>query len=195
MMKRKMTKRSILAVLMIALLLMATVSGTVAYLIDRTEDVENVFQPSRVPSEVEEKFNGTKKEEVKIRNNGNVPAYIRAAVVVTWKNADGEIYPAAPERNKDYEMVDGTAWNNGRDGYYYYPSPVAAGGVTLPLIVSCTANDTVPVDYFLNVEVIGQAIQAEGVNEEGKHPVALAWGVTVNNNQTPDDFSDDTISK
>ena len=30
------------------------------------------------------------------------------------------------------------------------------------------------------VTILAQAIQAEGVDAEGKRPVELAWGVTVN---------------
>ena len=32
----------------------------------------------------------------------------------------------------------------------------------------------------MNLQVLLQMIQAEGVNAEGKRPVELAWGVTVN---------------
>ena len=171
-MKRRMNGRAVLIVLMTALLLFGAVGGTMAYLQTQTEEVKNTFEPTAVPSEVEETLSGNVKTDVKIRNNGNISAYIRAAIVVTWKNAEGMIYPQNPIKNTDYEISIGSGWTE-KDGYYYYNASVEAGGTTDNLIETCKPLEgKAPDGYFLNVEILGQAIQAEGM------------GNTVTNAQT-----------
>ena len=161
----KRNKRiAILTVLIIALLLLGGVGGTLAYLHTKSGPVENVFEPAEVPSEVEESFDGSTKSDVVIRNNGNVPAYIRAAIVVTWKDASGNIYPKTPVAGTDYTIDINTANWSQIGGFYYYNGTVAAGGITSNLINSCSPKGTAPTGYSLNVEILGQAIQAEGMD-------------------------------
>ena len=158
-------KKAFLIVLMIALLLAGAVGGTVAYLKTQTGEIENVFQPAGVPSEVEETFNGTTKSNVVIRNNGNVDAYIRAAIVATWKDSSGNIYPKNPVAGEDYTIeINAVDWTNS-EGFYYYIEAVDAGDATSNLINSCTpVQGKAPNGYSLNVEILGQAIQAEGMD-------------------------------
>ena len=112
---------------------------------------------------------------MRIQNTGDINAMIRASIVVTWKNADGEIYGRAPVAGTDYEMVlDLTnGWSKSSDGFYYWNKPVAPDAFTGVLITSCTAIESnVPDGYSLNVEIIASGIQAEGI-PAGSHP----WGI------------------
>lgn len=169
--KMKKTKRILLLALVVAILACG-VGGTIAYLITNTGSVVNTFQPAYVTSQVNEDFNngGTTKSNVTITNTGNVSAYIRAAIVITWKDAYGKTMPAQPVAGTDYTLsINTTDWTKGQDGYYYYTEPVAANGTTSNLIVSCTENYT---DKYndgrkLCVEVIGSAIQSEGMGVSG----------------------------
>ena len=72
-------------VLMVCLLILAaaTVSGTIAYLIEESGSVNNDFTYGEVSCRVTEKFDGRVKENAAIRNTGNTPAYIRARVNVS----------------------------------------------------------------------------------------------------------------
>lgn len=166
--KMKKTKRILLLALVVAILACG-VGGTIAYLITNTGSVVNTFQPAHVTSEVIEPNwidGNTVKQNVTIKNTGNVSAYIRAAIVITWKDKDGNTMPAQPVAGTDYTLsINTTDWTKGQDGYYYYTEPVAANGTTSNLIVSCTENYT---DKYndgrkLCVEVIGSAIQSEGM--------------------------------
>ena len=155
-------------VLSIALLLTVSVGGTLAYLSTQTSEVENTFEPSEVKCKVDESFNGTVKSKVSIQNTGNTDAYIRAAIVVTWKDAvNGNVYPEMPKAGEDYTITIKDAaddnWTKGGDGFWYYEKAVAPGESTDVLIESCApvANET-PAGYGLNVEILAQAIQAEG---------------------------------
>ena len=87
---KKMNKRFLAVLASVVLVLTMTVGATVAYLIDQSGPVTNIFTPSEVTSEVEEEFPDpyNVKQNVKIKNTGDAPAYIRAAVVFNWKSAD-----------------------------------------------------------------------------------------------------------
>ena len=86
---------------------------------------------------------------------------------------------------KDGKVVDswtpnftvGSGWDEGGDGYYYYKTPVAAGGSTTNLFgenenITATTTD----GKTLEVTVIQQSIQAEPTSV-----VVNAWGVNANN--------------
>ena len=167
-------KRQIAVIASIALLLVGMVGGTLAYLFTVTEDVENVFTPAEVPPTINEEFNGNVKKNVSVTNEGNVDAYIRAAVIVNWVDTGGNIV-ADPEGH-EYSIVYTASgdWVKSEDGYYYYTKPVAAGDTTSELITS--AKPTKGTVYKLQIDIAAQTIQSEGVNSQGKTPVELAWG-------------------
>ena len=79
----KNMKKTVVLLTAIAVLLCATVGGTVAYLVTSTRSITNTFTPSNVTISIEESMSGNVKNDVKIKNTGNTAAYIRAAVVVT----------------------------------------------------------------------------------------------------------------
>ena len=82
--------------LALTLLLLCGASGTTAYIVASSATLYNTCTPGTVTSTVEERFDGTVKTDVCIRNTGNVSAYIRAAIVVTWQDAQGRTLPESP---------------------------------------------------------------------------------------------------
>lgn len=168
----------------VAALLTGFVGSTVAYLFTSTEEIENKFTPSSVTSEIEEDFDGNVKSDVKVKNTGDIPAYIRAKYVVTWQDDEGNVYGQLPVAGEDYSItltLDG--WDVGSDGYYYWTSSVPVGDTTGILIDVCKPLKAAPAEgYTLSVEILAEAIQAEPSSV-----VAEAWGVTV--------AADGTISK
>ena len=158
-------RKSFILLFSLALILLFAVGGTLAYIVTSTNDVKNTFEPAQVACEVEEQFNGNEKSDVKIKNTGNTDAYIRAAVIITWKDSDGNISAVAPMEDKDYTINYQIGdWILGSDGYYYFKYSVAAGAVTgTALIQSCVLLDTCnrPGDnYDLSVEILADAIQS-----------------------------------
>ena len=170
-------KKGILLLAAAMLILVCGVGGTLAYLATQTGQVQNTFEPAYVTSKVNETFKNNVKSKVTITNTGNVSAYIRAAIVVTWKDAAGNTtLPEKPELDTDYTMqLNKTDWTE-VGGYYYYNKSVAADASTTNLIVRCEPNKSYPDGRKLCVEVIGSAIQAEPANA-----VTEAWGVTISN--------------
>lgn len=155
----------------LVLLIVLFVGTTVAFIIASDSPITNIFKSSHVSCQVnEESFDGTTKTNVTISNTGDTEAYIRAAIVVTWKDAEnGNVYGAVPEQGTDYTMaLNLNDWIEGSDGYYYYKHPVAPkdeNGVTSALITSCEViQDNTPAGYGLNVEILGSAIQSVPVS-------------------------------
>ena len=164
---KRIPRRAIAWILTAAALLTVTVGVTVAYLMAQAPSLKNTFTPVTVKCEVEESFNpaGNVKDNVKVRNKGDIPAYIRASIVINWVSDSGSIYGGAPVLGEHYTATFGAnGWFQGTDGFYYYVSPVAAGDVTANLIdiIQPVAN-TAPEGYTLSVQILASAIQAEPV--------------------------------
>lgn len=154
---------------------------TVALILTRTENVINTFAPSKVTCRVTEQFENGIKKEVRIQNTGNTEAYIRAKVLVTWKNADGEVYWKTPEQEKDYDITfskDPDWLYDAQSNTYYYALAVAPEEATKTLIESVVLRETSgkPAGYDLSVEIIADAIQSTPAEA-----VQTAWHVTVSN--------------
>ena len=158
-------------------ILAVSVGGVLAWLATSSKDVTNTFAPGNTEIEIEEKFENNVKSDVKIINKGNIPVYIRANLVFTWKDSAGNIIerPADATLTVDYGNGD---WVKGSDGFWYYTKPVAAaadGGKTTNLIDRATIKFPEGKGYKMDLEVMAQSIQAEP-----KDAVEGAWGVTVN---------------
>lgn len=159
----------------IVLLLGVAVGTTVAYLIDRTEKIENKFEYAKTDVTVEEKFDGTTKSNVQVKNESNIPVYIRATYVANWVDAAGNIVTSVPTEY-DYQLNENpdSKWVEGKDGYFYYPTPVQPGKSTDGSLLYCKVTYPENPEYTLNVEILATAIQSEP-----KDAVKEAWGVTV----------------
>lgn len=177
--RRQKAKRVGSGFVLLILAVVLAIGGTLAYIIANTASVENKFTPGEVRCEVVEQFEKPHKvkSDVKIKNTGNTAAYIRATYVVTWQKEDGTVNGKMPVAGTDYtiEFAENTGWELIGD-YWYYTSPVAAGGETGVLIASCKLAEgaAVPKDYHLSVEIIASAIQSEP-----KSVVAEKWKVNV----------------
>lgn len=183
-MKRVLNKKSML-ITSVALLLLVAVGTTLAYIFTKTEPVGNKFNPSKVSCAVVEDGGnpvaagthntGTEKKDVQIKNTGDTDAYIRVAVVVNWMSEDGtKVWATKPVEGTDYSITyaTGTGWEKGSDGYWYYTRsvpPTDGSNLTGILIENATQLvDKGPVgtdntQYYLSVEIVASAIQAEGV--------------------------------
>lgn len=162
-------------ILAAVVLLSATVGGVYAYILAQAPSLTNRFDPVKVTCAVEESFDGVTKEHVAVRNTGDIPAYIRAALVFTWVDDDGKVSATAPMDGIDYTVVWGDSrWVKGSDGYWYYREAVSPQMLTADLIRLVTAAADAPRGYHLQVQVIATAIQATPADA-----VQEAWGVTV----------------
>ena len=145
-------KRKLALLLSLILLVSVAVSGTLAYLLMGTESVTDTFTPAEVKCEVTVSGN-----TYTIKNTGNIPAYIRAVVVVNKISENGvEFVPT-----NDAEVTI-TANGMTLSGDVYKSGVVAVDGT-----VSLSVTDA----NGFNVQVLAEAIQS--IPDDAKTD---AWG-------------------
>lgn len=191
-MKRRNRKlRNVTLVLAALLVILAiTAGGVFAYLRTVSDPVENdfVLAPEKDPL-IEESVNDplTVKKNVKVDvGETGYAVYVRAAIVITWKDSDGNVLGQPPVEGTDYEITLNTVdWFEHDDGFYYYKAPVDSGEETESLIEIVQPIVTAPDGYGLNVEIIAQTIQAAG-KTDGESPIPAvtdAWGVVIDDGE------------
>ena len=170
-------------ILVVLVSIFAAVAGsTLAFLVTRTDSVKNTFNYSNVACMVKEEAftNGTsvEKSNVRVLNTGDTESYIRAAIIVTWKDSVGNVYAMEPQKDKDYTItINDSDWFE-KDGFYYYTKPVSPQEETGILIENCSINESGLEGYGLSVEILASAIQSKPTKA-----VVDSWGVTVTNGQ------------
>lgn len=177
--RRPRMSRTALVLAAVVLVLGAAIGGTVAWLATNTPGLTNTFTPGEVKCTVEETFDGTTKQNVKIKNTGNTDAYIRAKVVVTWKDRDGNVYGGAtPVEVTDYTIsYNAGDWRQVGDYWYCTQSvaPDATNNLTPVLIRSARpVEGKAPEGYALSIEILAEAIQSSPASA-----VQEAWDVTI----------------
>ena len=171
-------------ILIIFIAVIAVIASLVgAYYVKSTGDVSNTFTPSTsIDPDIVETFDGSEKKDVKIQvGETGYPVYVRAAIIITWQDAEGIVYYSRPEAG-DFKLdLNLTDWQKGtNDDYYYYLTPVESGGVTTNLINSCTQIEDAPAEgYTLNVNIIVETVQAIGTTDNDEVPAwKNAWGIS-----------------
>ena len=160
----KNRKLTLFVALLCLCLVAGAVTGAVAFLTDKTDSLSNEFTPAKVTCAVEENFDNGIKENVTVKNTGNIDSYIRASVVATFVSDDGKVFANAPKEGTDYTVDWGTdGWQKGSDGFWYYTKAVA---------VAAAAPD----GYSLNLQIFATAFQSPPAKA-----VEEAWDVTVEN--------------
>lgn len=129
----------------VAVLLVGLIGGSLAYLVDQKEVVNN-FEYAYVTCQVN--------DDHTVTNTSNIPAYIRATVAVSWvkdENGAKVVYPGTPSFT-----VSSDGWTE-VGGFYYYNQTVDTQGKTGALNVSTKA----PEGYEAVIEILADAIQSE----------------------------------
>ena len=145
-----MSKRKRIIALLVGVILLAGTAGTLAWL-SVTGVLVNQFGIGSVTPSVQETLNGKVKSDVKAKNTGTAPAYIRAAVDIYWQDQDGARLWDEPVAGTDYVIDWGSvskasasnraaSWVVASDGFYYWTSPVSPMDKTDVLIKSVTEH-------------------------------------------------------
>ena len=167
----------------VVVLLVGVAGGSLAYLFTNSDPVTNTFLPAHVDSIPVESMNAGKTEKTNIgaKNTSNIPAFLRATLSIYWEKDGDEFEILAATPSYDYkENLGNSGWFKIGDTYFYNTA-VAAGDTTpTSFMNSIIVKGENPEGYHLVVDVLTEAIQAEGVSKDGKHPVEIAWGVNYN---------------
>ena len=159
--------------LSMVLLIVIAIGGTVAYLVTKDEPVENTFTPSHVACEVTEKFNGTVKENVNVKNTGNTEAYIRVKLV-TYRVNDQKQHIGGAAAIPAF--TPGTNWVKFGD-YYYYTLPVKPSEQPASALI----NEMELTGSYNDADGGKQVIEvmAEAIQSGPQQAVGQAWGVSI----------------
>ena len=177
--RRRRTRKTPVVLMAALLLLVCTaVGGTLAWLTTNTDPVVNGFIPSHVSCQVTEDFNGTTKTNVNVTNTSDIHAYLRVKLVTYRVNEQGNHIGGTANIPA---FTPGDGWVE-YGGYYYYTQPVAPGETPAANLI-----ESIELERSYNdadggkqvIEVMAEAIQAQGVNSDGTPAVTLAWNVQV----------------
>ena len=173
--KRLRWNRTFVVLASVLVLAIGLVGTTLAWLFTTTPPITNTFSAPEVDVPLIEEFDGEVKEHVKLQNKGDIDAFVRAMVVVTWQDDKGNVYAQAPDAGTDYTINWGTeGWTKVGD-YYYYNSSIEPNAFTKELITECKpVEGKAPEGYYLTVEILSDSIQAKP-----ETAVQDAWGVTI----------------
>lgn len=169
--KNNIKLKNYLIVLSTLLMAFCAAGSTLAYL-TRQNIVMNRFAAGRVQVQVVETGTDNVKRNSSVRNTGNVPVYIRAAIVLSWQDVDGNaLWSEGPEQGRDYQIsitsapgLNGGEWIRASDGLYYYNLPVEPGGKSTILVRELrelSVSSHREEGKYLTADIQVQAVQAE----------------------------------
>lgn len=172
---KKFSKKAIMMLVITTLLLTFSVGSTVAFLVDKADEVENTFKPASATTDIVEVIDGTKKTSITISNaESSIDVYVRVAIIANWINDEGQIMGTAP---LTVSLKD--TWFKGNDGYYYHKAPVKANTSSSEMLanpIELTKDSTT--GYRMQVTIIHQSIQAQPTTT-----VDSVWNVTLSGDQ------------
>ncbi len=149
---KKLSKKIILLLLSLVLVLGLAVGGTVAYLVRDTDGLTNHFDPARMEVEILEDFDGTTKSSIRIHNKGDVKVYAKVQLITYMTNAQGEV---VLDQLPVLAVPAASGWVAGEDNTFYYLTPIASGASVELLAAPITLAEGQV------VEVMAEIIQAE----------------------------------
>lgn len=169
-----MKSRNTLIAVVLLIVVAVLCGGAIAYMYNQTEYVENDFVAPRVTCLVEEEKTDDAKQEITVKNTGNIQAYLRVRLVSNWSESDGAggyNTIGIPSEMPAFNL--GEDWIKGSDDTYYYRLPVEPNASTKDLLGS-DMTLTEKQSYLQVVDVFAEAIQS--LPEEA---VTTSWKVTL----------------
>lgn len=187
--KKKRKKRYIVSILALSVLILGGVFGTYAWL-TFTQNKANHLQTAY---KTHENFDPTGwdkgvtvKKQVWVKNNGNLPIYVRVKIIPFWK--DGKPFvikgkDGKPEDTATLNLKKPSNWVHVGD-FYYYKKPLAKkgedGDTTDDLLESVTLSKDLPSDYNkdnFEIDVITESIQINPGYPKTSNPLKELWGI------------------
>ena len=155
--------RTAILFISLVLLLAVAVGGTVAYLRATSGSLTNTFIPAEVTITPNEDVTEDTKSNISFTNEGNIPVYVRATLVIYWTDTinglEQTIAPPASSNVSIGAVNENEGWFKVGD-IYYYSEPVAAGESTAvmlePIVVTLPDGSSAQ----CHIDVRAEAIQA-----------------------------------
>ena len=184
-----MKKRKKLIIAAIALLAVAAIGLTLAFMFKKIRAV-NTLTPAVVSCAAYEKLDGKEvsgttaavgqeKSDIRVKNTGNINEYLRVRLVSYFVDGEGNISGSAASVYPKITLNDG--WIAGTEHTYYYTKPIKPNDETpilcqpFTLLQKQTSDGT---KIYQVIEVFAEAVQAEP-----DAAVNAAWNATVSDGQ------------
>lgn len=122
---------------------------------------------------IDDDVEGDVKKNVVITNTGNIPEYIRVAIIGNWFNDAGQIVARWDESQGTFTGLDDGNWEKSGD-FHYYTDPVEPGEETPDKLFDTYTPPTAPVTgaHFEMLLIVQSVIADPTV-------AADAWGVNL----------------
>lgn len=179
--KQNIVKKGLLlfsAIVMLSIAFVIHLDTTIAWLYEKGLLTNNFFAPVVDITIIEKEENDLK--NFQIRNDSNVPVYVRIEAIGSLVNGDGALVSSMNVGQKqdtsDFTITidEQKNWVIGSDGYYYYKNLLKVDKTTESVFSTYTVSDTT---YSFHLNLYAQAIQAGDVTS--------AWtGVSVKDDGT-----------
>lgn len=169
------------------LLLLTMTSVTFAFMFKKVWS-DDSFIPAVVTCEVYEKLDDTSiggntsmihkgdiKKDIRVKNTGNYPAYIRVMLISYWVNDDGNV---VGESSQIPSLSLKENWFKGDDDIYYYQNIVDANAFTGFLSDEIQLEKKMDKEgnvLYQRVDILAEAIQAKPVDA-----TIESWNVKMN---------------
>ena len=175
--KKKIISRAALTAICMVLLLFCGIGGTLAFLIDRTGPIKNIFTAATVKNEVEETFDGTEKSKIVVENTGDTPVYVRVKLIsyrIKVDESGTETIVGGASEIPSFIAERGWFYDDTTKCYYYKKALEKTGDQTSDLLESSITLRKYEDGSKQVIEVLSEAIQAVP-----KTAVTDAWGYGV----------------
>ncbi len=162
------------AAIIICLLLLGMIAGIKTLFKDEEKETVNTFVGSYVKVETEE-FWGGGVRHIRVKNNGNIEAYVRCTPIFTVRDEKGNVCDAILVEDEVLD-INYDAWV--RIGSYYYCRKPVAGGKYTPFVVEGCKSET-DEGYAIDLKLLVSAIDSSD-----PATVFAQWGISVNSDGT-----------
>ena len=167
-------RRGLVLAAALALTLIFSAGGTLAWLAASTAETVNTFSPAAMKIDILETFDNKTKQNVKVQNNSETAVYLRVALGPTWvdETTHEPVAQSASLDDLNFTNFPGNGWQE-QGGYYYCLSPVPVDGIT-PELLGTAKVKAAPAGCTMDLQVLAQAVQATP-----KDAVIAAWGEAI----------------
>ena len=159
------SKKRLALLLSLIIIFTCVVGGALAYLFARTDTITDTFEPAEVSCVVADDFST-------VTNGSETSVWLRVSITAVYRNVTTDS-TAVHWENPSLTVTAGENWQL-VDGFYYYKSAVAVGGVV--------ALPDIQVEGAVDGFVIEKQVLAEVIQCAPMIAVQEAWMMTHNGN-------------
>ncbi len=158
------------AAIILCLMLLGVIVGIKTLFKEEAKESVNTFVGSYVRVETEE-FWGGGERHIRVKNNGNIEAYVRCTPIFTVRDNSGNVRDAILVE-EEVLKINYDSWV--RIGSYYYCRMPVAGGKYTPFVVESCKSET-DEGYRIDLKMLVSAIDSSD-----PATVQAQWGISVN---------------